>query len=274
METNNTTFDEENVPKSCPGADTESAGKVGACEGCPNQNICSSGEAHKEKMAIMSGKGGVGKSTVSMLLARALGKYTNFEVGFLDIDLCGPSGGRLFGVSGELSDDGISVMSTEFLLNSKNDAIIWRGPKKNCTFLPLIQLSLKILNVDWGASLDYLIVDTPPGTTDEHLSLVEMFKSCPQAGAIMVYTSQEVALIDVRKQTNFLKKTSIPLLGFIENLSGFSCPKCKVFTKLFPDSGRNFGTITDVVPLCYCESRGLNPFEYIEDKNHPNSEFT
>uniref|UniRef100_A0A6B2G3E9 Cytosolic Fe-S cluster assembly factor nubp1-B (Trinotate prediction) n=1 Tax=Myxobolus squamalis TaxID=59785 RepID=A0A6B2G3E9_MYXSQ len=135
-----------------------------------------------------------------------------------------------------------------------------------------------VINVDWGTSLDYLIVDTPPGTTDEHLSLVEMFKSCPQAGAIMVYTSQEVALIDVRKQTNFLKKTSIPLLGFIENLSGFSCPKCKVFTKLFPDSERNFGTITDVLPLCklpinqdisYCQSLGLNPFEYIEDKNHP-----
>ncbi|KAF0987137.1 hypothetical protein HZS_8018 [Henneguya salminicola] len=105
-----------------------------------------------------------------------------------------------------------------------------------------------------------------------------MFKQCHRVSAIVVFTPQEVALIDVRKQLNFLKKAEIPVLGMVENFSVFICPKCHTSTNLFPNSIYNSGTITDIIPLCkipiskdisYCESKGLNPYEYINDNNHP-----
>ncbi|KII63195.1 Cytosolic Fe-S cluster assembly factor NUBP1 [Thelohanellus kitauei] len=295
----NRQFELEKVPNSCPGAESERAGKEEPCQGCPNQQICKSGELQQEKeicnfycltvlnsiqskfqdvkkiILVMSGKGGVGKSTVAMLIARSISHYTDHEVGYLDIDLCGPSTSRLFGVNGEydlirkVSTDNINVMSTDFLLKPK-DALIWRGPKKNSLIKELL------LNVNWEG-VEYLIVDTPPGTTDEHISLVEMLKKCHQTCVVMVTTPQEVSLSDVRKQINFIKKTDIKLLGVVENMSSFICPCCKFESKILPASKNSFKG-TEYEPLCYlpfdrnisyCESNGLNPFEEIKEENHP-----
>ena len=112
-------------------------------------------------------------------------------------------------------------MSVGFLLKSLSDAVIWRGPKKN----GLIKQFLR--DVDWE-ELEYLLVDTPPGTSDEHLSIVQYLKPAGLNGAIVVTTPQEVSLLDVRKEITFCKKVNVPVIGVIENMSGFSCPKCKV----------------------------------------------
>lgn len=112
-------------------------------------------------------------------------------------------------------------MSVGFLLSSLDDAVIWRGPKKN----GLIKQFLR--DVDWE-DLEYLLVDTPPGTSDEHLSIVQYLKPAGMAGALIVTTPQEVSLLDVRKEITFCKKVEIPIIGVIENMSGFVCPKCKV----------------------------------------------
>jgi Mrp family chromosome partitioning ATPase len=150
----------------------------------------------------------------------------------MDIDICGPSIPLLTGLENSTihtSAQGwspvyalpnLSVMSIGFLLPSKSDAVIWRGPKKN----GLIKQFLK--DVDWG-ELDYLVVDTPPGTSDEHLSIVQYMKETGIDGAVIVTTPQEVALQDVRKEIDFCRKVGIPILGVVENMSGFVCPSCK-----------------------------------------------
>lgn len=182
----------ENAPEHCPGVESEKAGKASACDGCPNQKICASGQANQPdpdipkiketladvnyKILVLSGKGGVGKSTITANLAYALSLDEDAQVGVLDIDLCGPSIPRILGVLDEqvhnsgsgfspvFARDNLCVMSTGFLLSSENDAIILRGPKKN----GLIKQFLR--DIDWG-SLDYLLIDTPPGTSDEHLTV-------------------------------------------------------------------------------------------------------
>jgi Mrp family chromosome partitioning ATPase len=118
-------------------------------------------------------------------------------------------------------------MSIGFLLPSLDDAVIWRGPKKN----GLIKQFLR--DVDWE-DLEYLLIDTPPGTSDEHLSIVQYLKPCGLNGAIIVTTPQEVSLLDVRKEITFCKKVNLPILGVVENMSGFVCPKCSVQTEIFP----------------------------------------
>ena len=118
-------------------------------------------------------------------------------------------------------DENLSVMSIGFMLSSLDDAVIWRGPKKN----GLIKQFLR--DVDW-AELEYLLIDTPPGTSDEHLTIVEYLRPSGITGAIIVTTPQEVSLLDVRKEITFCKKVKVPILGVIENMSGFVCPKCKV----------------------------------------------
>ena len=112
-------------------------------------------------------------------------------------------------------------MSIGFMLSSLDDAVIWRGPKKN----GLIKQFLR--DVDW-AELEYLLIDTPPGTSDEHLTIVEYLRPSGITGAIIVTTPQEVSLLDVRKEITFCNKVKVPILGVIENMSGFVCPKCKV----------------------------------------------
>jgi len=183
-----------NAPEECPGSRSVDAGKASACAGCPNQSICASGKARqpdpdlskikeslshiKHKILVLSGKGGVGKSTVACQLAYAFSENYTTNVGILDVDICGPSVPQIMGLVNEqvhssgsgwspvYIDDNLCVMSPGFLLSSPKDAVIWRGPKKN----GLIKQFLR--DVDWG-SLDYLIIDTPPGTSDEHLSVVQ-----------------------------------------------------------------------------------------------------
>jgi len=244
------------IPEHCPGTESENAGKASACAGCPNQNICSSTENKgpdptialvrerlagvQNKLLILSGKGGVGKSTVTSLLSRAFAQTfleTNF--GVLDIDICGPSQPRMFGVLDEqvhqsgsgwspvYIDDNLALMSIGFLLGSQDDAIIWRGPKKNGMIRQFLS------EVDWG-NLHYLIIDTPPGTSDEHLSVTTyLSNTIGNWGAILVTTSQEVSLLDVRKEINFCKRLGVPIVGVIENMSGFVCPSCSVQSEIF-----------------------------------------
>lgn len=250
----------DNAAEHCPGTASEAAGKTSACAGCPNQNICASGAANqpdpgvelvrnrlsevRHKLMVLSGKGGVGKSTVTALLARAMAhKYAEQNFGVLDIDICGPSQPRMFGVRDEqvhqsgsgwspvYVDDNLSIMSIGFLLGSADDAIIWRGPKKNGMIRQFLS------EVDWG-QLDYLILDTPPGTSDEHLSATTYLGQAADGkadwGAVIVTTPQEVSLLDVRKEISFCRKMKVPIVGVIENMSMFICPKCTTSTAIFP----------------------------------------
>lgn len=237
-------------PEHCPGTQSENAGKASACQGCPNAKICSSGAANvpdpaiavigaklasvKQKILVMSGKGGVGKSTVSSLLSRAFAANNDLNVGLLDIDICGPSIPHIMGCDREevhqsgsgwspvFVEENLSVMSVGFLLDSPKSAVIWRGPRKN----GLIKQFLT--EVDWGNDLDVLLIDTPPGTSDEHLSIATYLSESNIDGAIIVTTPQDVSILDVRKEIDFCKRTKIPVIGVIENMSLFVCPKCKV----------------------------------------------
>lgn len=245
----------ENAPEHCPGTESEDAGKASACQGCPNQSECASSlpkgpdpaveevrlrmASVKHKILVVSGKGGVGKSTFTAQLAYGLASDENQQVAVLDVDICGPSIPKLMGLEGEqvhqsgsgwspvYVEDNLGVMSVGFLLASPDDAVIWRGPKKN----GLIKQFLR--DVDWG-DIDYLVVDTPPGTSDEHISIVQYLSSTTVDGAIVITTPQEVALMDVRKEINFCRKVNLPILGVVENMSGFVCPKCKNESQIFP----------------------------------------
>eukprot|EP00980_Cylindrotheca_fusiformis_P004738 scaffold1008_cov124-Cylindrotheca_fusiformis.AAC.6 len=246
----------------CVGPSSEDAGKSSACDGCPNQGACSSGafnspEAQAKAQAqsvalqqslsnvshvilVLSGKGGVGKSTIAAQLSHTLASQ-GYAVGLLDVDLCGPSAPRMVlgdayqtaTVSKSASGAWIPVYSTQhnsnlacmsisFLLQDHDSAVVWRGPRKN----GLIQQFLT--EVDWTGEtdgLDYLIVDTPPGTSDEHISTVQYLqKAGAVSGAVLVTTPEEVAMADVRKELNFCQKTNVPVIGLIENMGSFQIP--------------------------------------------------
>jgi len=245
----------EAAPEDCPGTGTEQSGKAAACAGCPNQNICAAAgpalpdpdletirqrlAGVRHKLLVLSGKGGVGKSTVAATLARALARH--HSVALLDIDLCGPSQPTLLGCQDEAVhqsgsgwspvyvEDNLCLMSAGFLLPSPDAALIWRGPKKNGLIKQLVR------DVDWGEQ-DWLLVDTPPGTTDEHLSIVQYLNAAGITGAIIVTTPQEISLQDVRKEINFCRKVSVPVLGVVENMSEFVCPKCNKSSTILPAS--------------------------------------
>lgn len=162
----------------------------------------------------------------------------------LDIDLCGPSVPYLLGLEGKEihqseegwvpvytdSDKNLAVMSIGFLLKSRTDPIIWRGPKKTAMIKQFLN------DVAWE-DLDFLIIDTPPGTSDEHITVMECMKEVRCDGAVIVTTPQEVAIEDVRKEVTFCKKTGINILGIIENMSGFVCPNCSECSNLFSSGG-------------------------------------
>ncbi|KAI9731309.1 MAG: cytosolic Fe-S cluster assembly factor nbp35 [Cirrosporium novae-zelandiae] len=240
-------------PEHCPGPTSEKAGQSDACAGCPNQKICASApkgpdpdiplitsrlSGIRHKLLVLSGKGGVGKSTFSAMLAYAFASDPDATVGLMDTDICGPSIPKMLGVEQEtihISNAGwspvwvgenLSVMSVQFMLPNRDDAVIWRGPKKN----GLIKQFLK--DVEWG-DMDYLIVDTPPGTSDEHLSVNSYLKESGVDGAILVTTPQEVSLLDVRKEIDFCRKAGIKIIGIVENMSGFVCGKCKNVSQIF-----------------------------------------
>ena len=197
-------------------------------------------------VVVLSGKGGVGKSTVAVNLAVAL-KMLGKRVGLLDVDIHGPSIPTMLGLEGKtLQADGedlipfdlsgMKVMSLGFLLPNPDEAVIWRGPMK----IGVIKQFLK--DVEWG-ELDYLIIDCPPGTGDEPLSVCQFIGKCD--GAVVVTTPQKVAAIDVRKSINFCKQLQLPVLGVVENMSGFVCPKCGEITpdpalRRWPANGRGY----------------------------------
>ena len=182
----------------------------------------------KHKILVLSGKGGVGKSTFSAQLAFALAAR-DFQVGLLDVDICGPSIPKMLGLEGQeihqsnlgwspvYVESNLGVMSVGFMLPNPDEAVIWRGPRKN----GLIKQFLK--DVYWG-ELDFLIVDAPPGTSDEHISLVQCLDATGIDGAIIVTTPQQISLIDVRKEVNFCKKVGVKVLGVVENMSGLCLP--------------------------------------------------
>lgn len=192
----------------------------------------------RHKIVVLSGKGGVGKSTVAVNLATALA-LNGLCVGLLDVDIHGPSvptmlgleNKTLSGTEGKLLPvelGNMKIVSLGFLLQNPDDAIIWRGPMK----MGVIKQFLT--DVEWG-DLDYLIVDAPPGTGDEPLSLCQLIQ--PLDGAVIVTTPQKVAAIDVRKSISFCRRVSVPVLGIIENMSGFICPKCGEVTQILPAGG-------------------------------------
>ncbi|CAK8675972.1 unnamed protein product [Clavelina lepadiformis] len=270
----------ENAPEHCPGTQSEDAGKASACAGCPNQTICASGQikepdpdiakiaeclSHvKHKILVFSGKGGVGKSTVTANLGFSLSSNPEQEVGILDIDICGPSMPRIMGVMNEqvhssgygwspiYVEDNLSIMSPGFLLSSPKDAVIWRGAKKN----GLIKQFLR--DVDWG-ELDYLLIDTPPGTSDEHLSIVNFLSKAGIDGAVIVTTPQEVALLDVRKEINFCKKLNLPIIGIIENMSKLVCPKCQHTSIIFPPTAKGVDGMAREMQVPYLGDIPLDP---------------
>lgn len=193
----------------------------------------------KHKIIVLSGKGGVGKSTVAANLAISL-VAAGRAVGLLDVDIHGPSVPKILNLeehSIQMAGDTIfpvefgenlKVMSIGFLLRSDKDAVIWRGPLK----MGVIKQFLK--DVKWG-DLDFLVIDSPPGTGDEPLSVCQLIENAD--GAIIVTTPQALALADVRKSINFCRKLNWRIIGVIENMSGFLCPKCGEITEIFGSGG-------------------------------------
>jgi len=192
----------------------------------------------KNKILVMSGKGGVGKTSTSVNLSIALADK-GYNVGIMDVDLHGPDVPRMLGLEGtpQVNENKklnpisysktLSAISIESFTPNKDDAIIWRGPLK---FSAIKQF---IGDIDWG-NLDFLIIDAPPGTGDEPLTVAQTISD---AKAIIVTTPQEVALADVRKSINFCKTVKMEIFGLIENMSGFSCPHCGEMIELFGTGG-------------------------------------
>ncbi|MCX4309205.1 MAG: Mrp/NBP35 family ATP-binding protein [Desulfovibrio sp.] len=193
----------------------------------------------KHKIFVMSGKGGVGKSSVTVNLAAALAQNGR-KVGIMDVDIHGPSVPNLLGLKSTIEVDpfdqmllpakyneNLSVISMDTLLEDRDQAILWRGPKKASAIRQFLA------DVKWG-NLDYLIIDSPPGTGDEHMTVL---KSIPDAKCVVVTTPQEISLADVRKAVNFLQYTNAEILGIVENMSGLACPNCGMEINLFKKGG-------------------------------------
>lgn len=189
----------------------------------------------KHKIVVLSGKGGVGKTTVATNLAMSFSKL-GLQSGILDVDIYGPNVPKLLGLEGQhpetdgqkikpiLGPMGIKVMSMGFLLKEVDDAVAWRGP------LVSRAISQFLSDVSWG-DLDVLVVDLPPGTGDEILSILQSIPDI--SGVVIVSTPQEVAVLDARRAIQLVKKMSVPILGILENMSEFICPSCGEAHKLY-----------------------------------------
>ncbi|MGI6294917.1 MAG: iron-sulfur cluster carrier protein MrpORP [Armatimonadota bacterium] len=232
------------------GAGGCSAGGNGGCGSCGAENAQSLDEFMafveredtlkriKHKIVVLSGKGGVGKSTVAVNLAVSLGLAGN-KVGLLDVDIHGPSVPKMLHLEDhKLESNGrklipaemgnIKVMSIGFMLQGADDAIIWRGPMKAGVIKQFVE------EVEWG-DLDYLVVDCPPGTGDEPLSVIQTLQNAD--GAVVVTTPQDVALADVAKSIQFCQQLNLKVLGVVENMSGFACPHCGETVDIFKSGG-------------------------------------
>ncbi len=193
----------------------------------------------KRKIMVMSGKGGVGKSTVAANLATGLA-LRGYRVGLLDCDIHGPTIPTIFGLESQrpdVNEEGIlpiqvlpnlSVMSVGFLLENKDSPIIWRGPAKMGAIKQFLE------EVSWG-KLDFLIIDLPPGTGDEPLSVAQLIPECD--GSVLVTTPQDVALISVRKSIRFSEKLKVPIIGIVDNMHGLICPHCDKPIEVFGTGG-------------------------------------
>ena len=193
----------------------------------------------RNKILVMSGKGGVGKSSIAAYLSVALAKK-GYSVGLMDVDLHGPSIPRLLGLKGNIQPGrqegkmrpiqylpNMEVISIESLTGDKDAATIWRGPLKGQAIRQFIA------DIEWN-DLDYMIIDSPPGTGDEPLTVAH---TIPDAKALLVTTPQEIALADVRKSINFCRKVHMEILGLVENMSGLKCPYCGQIIDLFKTQG-------------------------------------
>ncbi|CAB0008527.1 unnamed protein product [Nesidiocoris tenuis] len=264
------------APEHCPGTQSDNAGKASACAGCPNQTICASGAPRgpdpsvelvrarmsgvRSKLFVLSGKGGVGKSTFSNLLARSLAsRFPDKNVALLDIDICGPSQPRMMGALNEqYVEENLALMSIGFLLGSSDDAVIWRGPRKNNMIRQFLS------EVDWGDSLDFMVLDTPPGTSDEHLSAASYLVSKTPgeddgARAILVTSPSEVAIADVRREATFCKRVGLKVVGVVENMAAFVCPHCKVTSEIFPRDRGGGEKLSEEMELPFLGSVPLDP---------------
>jgi len=205
----------------------------------------------KHRIMVMSGKGGVGKTTVAANLAIALG-MSGLDVGLMDADIHGPNVPMILGIEDkrpEVKEGGIfpvlvtprlKVISIGFLLPNRDSSVIWRGPMKMNAIRQFIS------DVEWG-ELDYMVVDLPPGTGDEPLSVVQLMKKVD--GAIIVTTPQDLALLDSRKAVNFSRVLKVPVIGIIENMSGFVCAHCGKETNIFKYGGGEKAAIELGVPF-------------------------
>jgi ATP-binding protein involved in chromosome partitioning len=194
----------------------------------------------KNKILVMSGKGGVGKSSVAAYLSVVLAKR-GYRIGLMDVDLHGPSIPRILGLKGNLEYGGqpgkmlpvrylpnMEVMSIETLMGADKDAAtIWRGPLKIGVIRQFIS------DIEW-MDLDYLVIDSPPGTGDEPLTVAQ---TIPDAKALIVTTPQEISLADVRKSINFCRQVKMEILGLVENMSGLKCPYCGKIIDVFKTHG-------------------------------------
>ncbi len=224
----------------CGSAKGGSCGTAQAALAVQDMAIKSSLGKIKHKILVMSGKGGVGKSTVSVNLALGLARRGH-RVGLMDVDLHGPDICRMLGLTDRLADkkiedglvppmqygDNLKVISLEYMMENRDDAIIWRGPLK------IQAIRQFIADMDWG-ELDYLVIDAPPGTGDEPLTVASTIKD---AKALVVTTPQDVALADVRKSINFCRHVKMSVLGVVENMSGFVCPHCNKNVDIFKTGG-------------------------------------
>lgn len=188
----------------------------------------------KHKIAVMSGKGGVGKSTIAVNLAAAFAKK-GYKTGIMDVDVHGPNVPKMFNIEGKhllftakgiqpiKTEEGIKVMSVGFFLSSLDEPVVWRGPMKTGVIKQFLS------EVNWG-DLDILIIDNPPGTGDEPLTVLQ---SVPLDGVVLVTTPQAVVQEDVRKGINLVLNSKVPIIGIIENMSGFICPHCQEEVPIF-----------------------------------------
>jgi ATP-binding protein involved in chromosome partitioning len=219
-----------------------------------NQRITQTLAKIHHKLLVLSGKGGVGKSTIATHLALTLANKGK-KVGLMDCDFHGPSIPKLLGIEGKkpiITDQGmqpikvqpnLSVMSISFFLPESDAPVIWRGPIKMGAIRQFLS------DVSWG-DLDYLIIDLPPGTGDEPLSVAQLIPGAD--GAVIVTTPQDVALLSVRKSVVFVRKIGMPVVGIVENMSGFSCPHCGQTIDIFKTGGGKKASSDFAVPFLGC----------------------